>query len=221
MKNLCLILAVSLTAFSSYADDWQSLFDGKTLKGWEERTKSKSFEVKDGTIVGTMILNKGTTFLVYNKTYSDFELEFDIKIIDSELNSGVQFRSACKEAKGSQKHGPVYGPQVELSTKGDRTRSGFIFGQGWKGWITPKENASNSFMKRAEWNKIRVLAQGKNVKTWINGQFVHDTIIPDERHATNSKGFIALQCHGIKSGGPYKVAWKAIRIKDLSKEGKQ
>ena len=217
MKTITIYIISLLLSNYIVAAEWQSLFDGKTLIGWEERSKSGSFEVKDGLIVGTMVLEKGTTFLVYDKKYSDFELELEIKIIDSELNSGVQFRSACKEAKGSQKYGPVYGPQVELSTKGDKTRSGFIFGQGWKGWITPKESVTNSFMKRGEWNKIKLVAVGKNVKTWINGHFVHETIIPDERHASNSKGFIALQCHGIKSGGPYKVAWKAIRVKDLSK----
>ncbi len=220
MKDLLLIFITVLMSVNTFAEDWKELFDGKTLKGWEERTKSDSFKVVDGVIVGTMVLDKGTTFLCYEKEYSDFELEFEIKIINSELNSGVQFRSRCKEAIGKQKFGAVYGPQVELATKGDKTRSGFIFGQGWKGWITPKESATNSYMKKIEWNKVRVLAIGKTVKTWINGQFVHETIIPDERHATNSKGFIALQCHGIKSGGPYQVAWKSIRIKEISGEKK-
>lgn len=218
MKLIKIFIITLLTSSSVFSAEWLNLFDGKTLNGWDERTKEGSFEVKDGAIVGTMILGKGTTFLVYDKVFSDFELEFEINIIDSELNSGVQIRSACKEASGKQKYGAVYGPQVELATKGDKTRSGFIFGQGWKGWITPKESATNSYMKKAEWNKVRVVAVGKSVKTWINDQFVHETIIPDERHASNSKGFIALQCHGIKSGGPYKVAWKNIRIKELSEK---
>ena len=221
MNTLKFFALVMLFTSSTFAADWQDLFDGKTLNGWEERTKKDSFKVVDSAIVGTMVLGKGTTFLVYKKEYSDFELEFEIKFINSEINSGVQFRSRCKEASGKQKFGAVYGPQVELATKGDKTRSGFIFGQGWKGWITPKESPTNSYMKKSDWNKVRVLAIGKNVKTWINGKFVHETIIPDERHTTNSKGFIALQCHGIKSGGPYKVAWKSIRIKELSGETKQ
>lgn len=220
MKKIIYILFSMILTGSLIAGEWQELFDGKTLNGWEERTKQGSFEVVDGTIMGTMILEKGTTFLVYPKEYSDFELEFEINIIDSDLNSGVQFRSRCKESAGAQKFGAVYGPQVELTTKSEKNRSGFIFGQGWKGWITPKETASNSYMKKGEWNKVRVVAIGKNVKTWINGQYVCETVIPNDRHATNSKGFIALQCHGINSGGPCKVAWKNIRIKELSGEKK-
>lgn len=217
MKCITIFIALLAFNFNSFSAEWQNIFDGKSFTGWTEKTKEGTFEIKDGAIVGTMILDKGTTFLCYEKEYSDLELEFEVKILHSELNSGVQFRSRCKEPSGKQKYGAVYGPQVELTTKSDKTRSGFIFGQGWKGWLTPKESESNSFMKKGEWNKVRVVAIGKSVKTWINNQFVTETIIHDDRHATNSKGFIALQCHGIKSGGPYQVAWKNIRVKDLSK----
>lgn len=216
MKNLHLFtyFLFVLPAFLS-AGEWSDLFDGKTLSGWVEKTKEGTFEVKNGSIIGTMILDKGTTFLCYEKEFDDFELEFEIHILDPELNSGVQIRSKCKEAKGNQKYGAVYGPQVELSSKSDLTRSGFIFGQGWKSWLTPKETPSHNFFIKDNWNKIRVLAEGQFVKTWINNQFVCETKIPDERHTTNNKGFIALQCHGIKDGGPYQVAWKNIRIKEL------
>lgn len=198
-----------------FSDDWIQLFDGKSLNGWTEKTKEGSFEVKGGTIVGTMVLDKGTTFLCYNRDFGDFELEFEVNILDSNLNSGVQIRSRCKEPKGKQKYGAVYGPQVELSAKSERSRSDFIFGQGWSSWLTPKEVSSHSFFLQNSWNKVRVHAQGPMVKTWINDQFICETIIPAERHQTNSTGFIALQCHGIKEGGPSQVAWKNIRIKEL------
>ena len=163
-------------------------------------------------------VRKYGNFLCHEKEYSDFELEFEINIINPEINSGVQFRSACKEPAGKQKYGAVYGPQIELATKKAQSRSGLIYGQGWKSWLTEKDVASHTHMKQQGWNKVRLVAIGKSVKTWINGQFIHETIIPDDRHATNSKGFIALQCHGIKDPGPYKIAWKNIRVKDLTKE---
>ena len=166
----------------------------KTLNGWTEKPKESSFEVADGVIVGKMVLNKGGTFLCTDKEYKDFELELEVKIITHELNSGIQIRSRCKEAIGKQKYGAVYGPQVELSTIKETSRSGLIYGTGWKSWITPKDTKENKYMKQGKWNKMRVLAVGKSVKTWINGVFVFETIIPDDRHETNSKGFVALQC---------------------------
>ena len=156
MKCITIFIALLAFNFNSFSAKWQNIFDGKSFTGWTEKTKEGTFEIKDGAIVGTMILDKGTTFLCYEKEYSDLELEFEVKILHSELNSGVQFRSRCKEPSGKQKYGAVYGPQVELTTKSDKTRSGFIFGQGWKGWLTPKESESNSFMKKGEWNKVRV-----------------------------------------------------------------
>ncbi|MCH2207761.1 MAG: DUF1080 domain-containing protein [Lentisphaerales bacterium] len=218
MKLIAFLTAALLLSLNTFASDWQDLFDGKSFNGWTEKTKENSFEIVDGTIVGTMVGGKGTTFLCYEKEYSDFELEFEINIINPEINSGVQFRSACKEPAGKQKYGAVYGPQIELATKKAQSRSGLIYGQGWKSWLTEKDVASHTHMKQQGWNKVRLVAIGKSVKTWINGQFIHETIIPDDRHATNSKGFIALQCHGIKDPGPYKIAWKNIRVKDLTKE---
>jgi hypothetical protein len=210
--SFCFIFLVHISGFS---EGWIELFDGKSLNGWTEKTKESSFEVVDGSIVGTMVLEKGTTFLCYDGEFRDFELEFEIHIIDPELNSGVQIRSRCKEAKGKQKYGAVYGPQVELASKSEKTRSGFIFGQGWKSWLTPKEAPSHNHFLKNSWNKVRVLAQGPFIKTWINDQFIYETNIPAERHKTNASGFIALQCHGINEGGPSQVAWKNIRIKEL------
>ena len=38
----------------------------------------------------------------------------------------------------------------------------------------------------------------------------------DAIYQTHPKGFIGLQVHGIKAGtGPYDVAWRNIRIREL------
>jgi len=217
-----LLLCLVLLSFnlSVAAGEWQELFDGKSLDGWTEITKEDSFKVEDGLIVGTMIVGKGTTFLCSNNEYSDFELEFDTKLINREINSGVQIRSRCKEAAGTQKFGAVYGPQVEINGKKDSSKSGYIYGQGWKAWLSPKDLPNHEYLKATEWNTVRVVARGNSIKTWINGTFIYETIVPADRQKTNSKGFLGLQVHGIKSGGPYQVAWKNIRIKEISQEKK-
>ena len=53
----------------------------------------------------------------------------------------------------------------------------------------------------------------------INGNFVIEQVIPDNRHETNSSGFVALQCtdkHGIKPDMTYKIAFKNIRIREIA-----
>ena len=216
--------AVVILLFSSHIvalaeEEWIDLFDGRTLDGWTERNKRGSFRVEDGAIIGTAKEGLGTTFLCTNKEFSDFELVFETKLIDPELNSGVQIRSKNRAPRGKQKVGPVEGPQVEFAAKNPErgTRSGNIYGQGWGGWLTPNEKIRNhTFVKGGEWNHVRVLAQGDQVTTWINGNKVITTTIPAERHATNARGFVGLQIHGIKDGsGPFEVAWRNIRIKEL------
>ena len=205
-------------------EKWIELFDGKTLKGWTERNKSGSFRVEDGAIIGTAKEGLGTTFLCTNEEFSDFELEFETKLIDPQLNSGVQIRSNNRAPRGKQKVGPVEGPQVEFAAKNPQrgTRSGNIFGQGWGTWLTPSDKIrKHTLVKGGEWNHVRVLAKGDQVTTWINGEKVVTTKIPADRHKTNPKGFIGLQLHGIKDGtGPFQAAWRKIRIKKIKSEPK-
>ena len=218
--KLLFILSLSLiSTLIAEESHWVELFNGKNLDGWTEKTKEGSFRVEDGAIIGTAKSGLGTTFLCSNKNYSDFELEFETKLINNEVNSGVQIRSKTQEPKGSQKYGAVYGPQVEVSGRNyAKNGSGYIYGQAWKTWLTPKEQRkSHQFLKDGEWNHFRVVAVGDQITTWINGNKVITTTVPSERHATNSSGFIGLQIHGIKKGtGPFQIAWKNIKIKELN-----
>lgn len=221
--TLCLLLALSLNHVTA-ADSWVTLFNGHNLEGWTERNESGSFRVENGAVIGTAKEGLGTTFLCTDKQYGDFELEFECKLIDPELNTGVQIRSLNRPPKGKQKVGPIEGPQVEIAAKNPErgTYSGNIFGQAWGQWLTPKDKRRNhKFFKGGEWNKFRVLAKGDRVTTWINGHEVITTIIPADRHQTHPSGYIGLQIHGIKPGtGPFEVAWRHIRIRE-SKSAKE
>ncbi|MGB0372890.1 MAG: 3-keto-disaccharide hydrolase [Opitutales bacterium] len=216
-----LIIVVSLCLFTSLVaqgNGWVDLFNGQNLDGWTEKTKEGSFRVEDGVIIGTARSGLGSTFLCSNEDYGDFELEFETKLIDNELNSGVQIRSKILEPKKNEKYGAVYGPQVEVTGRDFvKNYSGNIYGQGWKTWLTPPDSKkAHSFYKDGEWNHFRVVAKGDQITTWINGNEIVITTIPPERHETNPSGQIGLQIHGIKKGtGPYQVAWKNIRIKEL------
>ncbi|MGA2753489.1 MAG: DUF1080 domain-containing protein [Terracidiphilus sp.] len=79
--------------FSDHAG-YVSLFDGKTLSGWDGRPGVWS--VEDGAIVGVSTKDKvaGNTFLVYHGiTAKDFDLKLEIKV-EWGGGSGVQYRSS-------------------------------------------------------------------------------------------------------------------------------
>ncbi len=219
LYRICLLAALLPFQLALGESAWTPLFNGNNLDGWTERNKSGSFQVEDGAIVGTATSGLGTTFLCTDEEYGDFDLEFECKLIDPELNSGVQIRSRIRKLPGKDT-GPLEGPQVDISGKNPErgTFSGNIFGQGWGQWLTPKDQRRNhKFFKGGEWNKFRVLAKGDQVTTWINGEMVITTTIPVERHATHPSGYIALQLHGIHEGaGPFKIAWRNLRVRKLT-----
>jgi hypothetical protein len=120
------------------------------------------------------------------------------------LNSGVQIRSNIKE------NDRVYGPQVEIES--GPGEAGYIYGEATgRGWLSQDRSKKDAF-KNGQWNAYRVLAQGANVKTFVNGQPIAD--LTDEE--SSREGLIGLQVHGV--GGreePLYVRWRNIKIREL------
>jgi len=184
-------------------DAWRSLFDGKTLEGWEKHGGKAEYQVKDGAIVGNSVPNTSNTFLCTKDVFADFELEFEVDV-DRGLNSGVQVRSKIKD------NDRVYGPQVEIETAPGE--SGYIYGEATgRGWLSKDRNKKDTY-KNGEWNHYRVVCKGPTIQTWVNGKPVAN--LTDEESAR--EGFIGLQVHGV--GGreePMYVRWRNIRIREL------
>jgi len=206
-----LMLAV-LTAPAWAADDeWVSLFDGKTLKGWTQKNGTAKYEVKDGTIMGTTNEGSPNSFLCSDKDYGDFELTFEVKC-DDQLNSGVQIRSQSTQ---DYDNGRVHGPQVEIAL----VHPGRVYGEALPGadWLCQAgDDAAQKAFKSGQWNKYRVRAVGKKIETWVNDIPV---VSFEDDKSKMASGFIGLQVHAIGKGeGPYHVQWRNIKIKDLSKK---
>ncbi len=208
-------------------ENWEPLFDGKTLAGWMQLGGDAPFEVRDGAIVGTTAPDTPNSFLCTEKEYGNFVLELEFKV-DEGLNSGVQFRSRLVD-------GLVRGYQYEIdpdcTTKykalpanldaegraiapGAEPRSwtGGIYDEKRRGWIgdLTRNPAARAAFRPGEWNKIRIEARNALLKTWINGvpaATVVDYMTPN--------GFIALQVHAVPQYRKMQVAWRNIRICDL------
>ena len=81
--------------------------------------------------------------------------------------------------------------------------------------MTPADKRKpHKHFKDGEWNKYRVVAKGPNIKVWVNGAQVSD--LTDEKiYKTHAKGFIGLQVHGVGNQGPFDVAWRNLKIREL------
>lgn len=193
-------------------EGWVSLFDGKTLNGWVAKNGLAHYRIDGDSIVGRTTDGSPNSFLCTVKGYGDFELEFEVKVHDR-LNSGVQIRSQTHPESGR-----VNGPQVEIEAGGDSgAEAGYVYGEATgRGWLTPEERLKpHKVFKDGEWNHYRIVAKGPRIQTWINGHMIED--LTDEAiYETHPKGFIGLQVHGIgRDQGPYTVAWRHLRIKEL------
>ena len=210
LKNILIVSLISLFSCNKNekkTESWNKLFDGNNLTGWHIIGGNAKYEVKNGTIVGTSVLNTVNTFLCSDKMYDDFILEIEYKV-DSDLNSGIQIRSNSID---SYKDGRVHGYQIEIDPS-ERAWSGGIYDEGRRGWLYSLNNnpdAQKAF-KKNEWNKYRIEATGDTIKTWIND--IPAAHLVDDM---TSNGFIGLQVHGIgmdKEKEGSKVVWKNIKI---------
>lgn len=205
-KILATLGMIVMLSSAAYAQNWEPLFNGKNLKGWHRLNGKASYKVEDGVITGISRMGTPNTFLITDRTFGDFILEFDFRIDDG-LNSGVQFRS---ESRKDYQDGRVHGYQFEIDPS-DRAWSGGIYDEAARGWLYPltKNPAAKSAFRKGQWNRARIEAVGNSIRTWVNGVPCAD-IWDDRTH----EGFIALQVHAVYNPAEEgkTVSWKDIRI---------
>jgi len=115
------VLAVLLLATATNAQDdkWVSLFDGKTLEGWEKVGNEKSmWEVKDGALCGS---GPASMLVSTQGPYQNFRYRAEVKINDGG-NSGLYFRTTRKPGFSDG-----YEAQID-STHRDPIRTGSLYG---------------------------------------------------------------------------------------------
>jgi Domain of Unknown Function (DUF1080)/Trehalose utilisation len=232
-------LALALPRYAAGAEpQWQSLFDGQSLKGW---TGNPDFwRVAEGTITGETTPERparGNTFLLKEGFNTrDFELIVEYKIRSGatpgrgfQPNSGVQYRSW----EAPDKKWVVYGYQADIDA-GD-TYSGSLYGEGFRGMLAargqktiiqsdhkPKvvglvgdSNDIQSHIKKDDWNTYEITARGYHFEQRING-ILTAVCDDDDIKMRRSEGILALQLH---AGPPMKVQFRNIKYRELRPEG--
>lgn len=195
-------------------EGWTRLFDGESLVGWTVLSGKAEYDVVDGTIKGTTRKGSPNTFLCTTETYGDFELQFEVKLHDPQLNSGVQLRSKIVNPQGGKYGGRIGGPQCEIE-KGPG-ESGLIYGEASGGWQSKNLNEKkHDHFKNDGWNHYHIIAKGNNIKTFINGEPIEDLDLNPDYHERFKEGVIGLQVHSVGGDPNWSVAWRNIYIKEL------
>jgi len=166
-----------------------SLFDGRSLQGWEGDTNV--WRVRDGLLVGgSMSGNPRNEFLATVRSYTNFLLQLEYKLVGTEgfINSGVQFRSVRLKDPPNE----MSGYQADI-------------GAGYSGCLYD-ESRRNAFLARAsqetvqrlektnDWNGYQIRCEGAHIQLWLNGEKTVDYSEPEG--AMVQRGLIGLQIHG-------------------------
>ena len=202
LMGVCVVAAAPFEDKKS-DDGFQTLFDGMTSDGWDG--DSTVFRVEDETIIGGQLKEKipNNFFLSSKDEYADFELQLEFRLIGEATNAGVQLRS--RRIPG---HHEMIGYQADLGQK----YWGALYDESRRNKVmaSPDEVKLAKVLKPGEWNKYRILCEGRHIQLWINDFQTVDYTEADE--AIEQSGLIALQIHG---GPPGEAHYRNIRIRKI------
>jgi hypothetical protein len=186
----------------------ETLFDGKSLAGWEG--DPKWWRVEDGALTGGSRTEKvpHNYFLATQRSFQNFDLRLRLKLTGTPgtgmINSGVQIRS-IRVPNNTE----MAGYQVDA-------------GDGWWGKLYDESRrrrviaepvdaaAVKAAVRKDDWNEYRIRAEGPRIRSWINGVPALDYTETEPRTAAD--GRIAVQIH---SGGHALVQVKDVVIEEL------
>lgn len=222
-RFLLALMVVSLAATAPAEEEFEPLFDGTTLKGWETPDPSY-WSIEEGAITAKITEAHPCTvnqYLVWEGgELGDFELKITFRIIsDKFVNGGFQFRSKVIEGHdvaGYQvdndtgapwlvrlydEHGrhdlALRGQSTVIDEKGVMTHTDIPSAQG-----EPK-------FKLNEWHTYHLICKGPKLTLFVNDELMAE-VTDNDPAQQDFKGILGLQLH---SGPPMTVQFKDILLK--------
>src|SRR5579883_738359 len=209
---------------------FRSMFDGKSLDGWEG--DPKYWRAADGLMTGEITpetIIKSNTFIIWRGgSPEDFELKVDYRIT-SGGNSGVNYRSVVvPDPVTPSNRFAMRGYQCDIDgqnryTGNNYEEKGRLF-LAVRGQVTrvtggrppvilasigdPKDLASKI---SSDWNAYHLIARGSELIHILNGQLMC-VVIDDDAANRASSGLIGVQVH---VGPPMKVEYRKFRLRTL------
>jgi len=187
---------------------FKSIFDGKSMKGWEG--SEDWFRVEDGAIVAGSLKKRvpKNQFLVTEKSYGDFDMKFKAKLVGQGKNAGVQFWS-----ERIPNHHEMKGFQCDIGSMGEASIWGALY----------DESRRRKFLKQVPlptqrvtdtdgWNQFRIRAEGNVISIWVNGALATKYYENGKKSDIPRNGRFGLQIH---SGAPAEAWYKDIEVLEL------
>jgi hypothetical protein len=175
------------------------LFNGRDLDGWEGH--ENYWSVQGGVIVGkNQTRVPVSTYLLTKRHFSDFRLLATVKLVRSEMHSGIAMWGRVAPDKGDPY---TYAGHLVMFPSGWGLYD--LYGRhGLPVDGAPAKKAG----KQHDWNKLEILAQGNRIRLAVNGVQVVDWRDPEPERI--QEGPIGLQLHS--NNEPQEVHFKDLVI---------
>jgi len=191
-KLICTIVFL-FVPFSLQAQEWVSLFDGKSTSGWQPNEKPESFSVENGALK----FKGGMAHLFCVKDgfadLKNFEFKAQVKTQPG-ANSGIFFHTENR-GTGALKKG--YEAQINTSFVKDPRKTGSL---------VDVKDLAESLVSDNAWFEYHLIVNGKQILVKINGKTVVDYSEEDKptrkkgrEERVLSHGALALQAHDPES----------------------
>ncbi len=199
MKFLSLMSLVSVlvAVAPAVADhhEWHSLFDGRTLMGWQSNPENPTaFSIEDGAIKvqgeRSHLFYVGT---VADANFQDFEFKAKVKTMPK-ANAGIYFHTKYQEDGW-----PSVGYEAQVNTThGDPKKTGSLYAVN----NVDAETLKTTGAKDGEWFDYYIRVYGKHVTIKINGKQLVDYTQPENPERSKDmkgrilkSGTFAIQAH--------------------------
>lgn len=180
----------------------EPIFNGKDLSGWQDAKDNKFWHVENGVLVGVNDEAKKGNYLLTEKSYRDFVIEFDVRWQPHALPRGIDTGLDMRKPR----------IQLQLGVSGsllvDMTGSFYTGGKPAYPEAGQAKEAKKLMKPEGQWNTFRIEAKGDHYTCWINGTKASE--YTDAKFAEGAP--LGLQIHG---GVAMKVEYRNIRIAEL------
>ena len=167
---------------------WRLLFDGRTTAGWRgyrSKTMPASWKVEKGSLLSRPQEGESRGDIITVEQFDNFELVLEWKMTKGN-NSGVIYRA-------TEEHANVWesGPEVQiLDNAGHLDGLNRLASAGaCYAVFAPARDLTRPL---GQWNQTRIVARGKHVEHWLNGEKLLEYDIDSKRwqaHVKTSKFF--------------------------------
>ena len=209
---------------------FRSIFDGKTLAGWDGDPKywRVAESVMTGEITPETIIKSNTFIIWRGGSPKDFELKVEYRIT-SGGNSGINYRSVVAPDKVTPSNQfAMRGYQCDIDGQNRYTGNNyeekgrlFLAERGSVTHVTGMQppvilsslgdNKELAALITSDWNSIHLIIRGNVLMHIMNGHLMSVTI-DDDAVGRMMEGLIGVQVH---VGPPMKVEYRNWRLKNL------